>query len=188
MKTREHDATRFSRVMILRSDSDPESDFVSTGQTLESSDYAHTRLPAVMTTSAILSLNPPLTAASLIGLSRDEIINQSTLLITSLTTPPPSAWSKSSTTYNTSSFPTVARSSSSKPNRKVPGTGMTDRYKWHSRTSEHKPVTGQTVAQLYDAFRSGLLLEHSRHEQEYIQSCSKAELLQVVPPGVLEGE
>ncbi|KAM0756595.1 hypothetical protein T439DRAFT_321297 [Meredithblackwellia eburnea MCA 4105] len=57
---------------------------------------------------------------------------------------------------------------------------QTEGFKWHARESVHKVDGG------WEAFRRGLLENHSLNEKKYIESCIGARNVQVLSPGVAE--
>ncbi|KAK4698915.1 hypothetical protein P7C70_g7355, partial [Phenoliferia sp. Uapishka_3] len=92
----------------------------------------------------------------------------STTLISSFSSP--STWKTGKTFHGTSTLSAVS----------PPGSGDTQGLKWHARSSTHK-VTGG-----WEAFRAGLMKDHSVHEQEYVEACTHARKVQVLEEGVAE--
>lgn len=88
----------------------------------------------------------------------------------------PSTW-RPRKTYNTSGASTSTSSCSSPPGPAPLPPGLN----WHQRASVHSSAS-------FDQFKEGLLKDHSKHEQEYVESCVKAERVSVIKEGVLEGE
>lgn len=105
---------------------------------------------------------------------KTSLLTSSNALLASLGEKPSTEWKKGKT-YNKSTAPT--RTASSKLPR---GGGDTLGYKWHARTSRHGADWGE--------LRDALVVRHSEHEQEYIESCSEAKRIHVWEEGVLEGE
>ncbi|KAJ9112725.1 hypothetical protein QFC22_006227 [Naganishia vaughanmartiniae] len=50
---------------------------------------------------------------------------------------------------------------------------------WVARTSTHRLEGSASTSAAYDYFRSGLLVDHSEQEKQYIESCMESERLQV---------
>ncbi|BGP14500.1 hypothetical protein JCM10213_003086 [Rhodosporidiobolus nylandii] len=127
----------------------------------------------------------PLT--SLDGLSSDdyarwvaEALSSVNLLLASLPAAKPSStvWHPKRL-YHTKTYPTQTWSSGRRET--VPGTGATDGFRWHVRQSKHPREDGT-----YEQFKDGLLVDHSKKESEYIESCTEAKLVKTVFPGELE--
>lgn len=108
------------------------------------------------------------------------LISNSTELIKSL---PNSNW-KSGKVFNKSTYPTFTY--------RIRNQLETEGLKWHSRVSYHTlpPTSSSSTSSmdLFDQFKAGLLVNHSLNEKDYIDSCTKAELIESYEEGVLEGK
>ncbi|GAA5873989.1 hypothetical protein JCM1840_006111 [Sporobolomyces johnsonii] len=108
-----------------------------------------------------------------------SLLASSSALVDSLSTDPTSPhWSKGKLFNEKHALPTHTFSTIS-PDRPPPGAGDTGGWKWHARVSVHDDVD-------WDSFRDGLMVDHSVHEQEYIDSAIKAERLSVIKEGEME--
>ncbi|GAA6011331.1 hypothetical protein JCM10207_008303 [Rhodosporidiobolus poonsookiae] len=137
-----------------------------------------------MWTAPLLSLTP-LKLAELDALSpsdwtawTDALVPSSLALIRSLpspTSPSSSTWTPRKV-YNQPECPTHTYSSLART--RPPAAGETGASRWHARRSTH--------ASSFDDFRAGLLVEHSKHEQEYVHACKEAREIKAYVPGEVE--
>ncbi|KAI5479469.1 hypothetical protein MNV49_003613 [Pseudohyphozyma bogoriensis] len=102
-------------------------------------------------------------------------LSSASQLLSSLSSSP-SSWTTGKL-FNSPKLPTKTFKTASPPGagEKVSGVG------WHARVSRHA-VTGGGLEQWWQ----GLGAEHSQHETEYVESCVKAECVEVLEPGVAE--
>lgn len=110
----------------------------------------------------------------------DSLTHASKLFLASL---PPTGESTTTwpllKTHNQPKYPTYTYTS--KGDAPPPGVPALEHgLKWHCRVSEHRGVR-------WEAFRDGLMVDHSLNEQQYISDCTAAERLQAIEPGFLEG-
>ncbi|GAA5852383.1 hypothetical protein JCM9279_001182 [Rhodotorula babjevae] len=103
---------------------------------------------------------------------RDTLVHDALDLVASLPTSP--LWAKQKTYHADQGLATHTYSTTSPP----PGSGDTERYRWHARQSRHDTS--------FDHFERGLLRHHSVNERDYIESCYLARRLAVVDEGELE--
>lgn len=68
------------------------------------------------------------------------------------------------------------------PSLDPPGSPLRHAH-WHSRSSLHFV---QDSSLKFDAFEQGLLRDHTRHEQEYIEALEHAECLETLVPGLAD--
>lgn len=100
----------------------------------------------------------------------DELTSSALSLLASL---PGTEWTQHKT-RNTPVHPTLTYQ---KPAPSLRPSGL----KWHARISEHE-------GESYEQWWQGLGVRHSEKEAEYIESCVKAERIQVIQEGEMEGE
>jgi hypothetical protein len=73
------------------------------------------------------------------------------------------------------------------PKQQCASLGLSPTEHWVARTSTHRLEGSTATSAVYDYFRSGLLVDHSEQERQYIESCMESERLQVFREAEAEG-